>query len=50
MVCFALGFTGFVAALVILLFYKLNDHVLQLMAMVNSGEMTRKAAVFCTPP
>ena len=35
---------GYIIALVVLFFYKLNDHDVQLMAKVNSGEMTREEA------
>ncbi len=35
---------AFLIALVILHFYKLNDHDVQLMTKVNSGQMTRKEA------
>lgn len=35
---------GFAVALVILRFYKLNDHDVQLMTKVNNGEMTREDA------
>ena len=35
---------GFVVALILLHFYKLNNHDVQLMIRVNSGEMTREAA------
>ena len=39
-----LAVVGIVLALIILHFYKLNDHDVQLMAMVNTGEMDRTEA------
>lgn len=39
-----LPIVGFAVALVILHFYKLNDHDVQLMTKVNNGEMTREDA------
>ena len=41
---FILPTIGIVLSLVILAFYKLNDHDVQLMAKCNSGEITREEA------